>query len=182
MPIGRAEPIVDGDAFAAVIDAGRFETQIVDTRRSSGSNQEPVGWCCSTTVLNGEAGVLPSHLGHLGSEQDVDAVGTQAPLDDRRSITIVPGQYAGARLNQRDVCAQSRERLSELAAACAGADDNDRAGLRRKVEHGFVGEKRRAGQAWNVGNDRAATCCDDGLPESEVARALPAVDRHRSQS
>ena len=85
------------------------------------------------------------------------AVGFHRRAHDRREVGVLARQDAGRHVDQRDVAAQAPERLRELAADRAAADDDERRHGLAQVEHRLVRQVRNVGEAGDRRHRRAAS-------------------------
>jgi hypothetical protein len=70
-------------------------------------------------------------------------VGAEPALDDGGRVGILPLEDAGNALDDRHPAPERQERLRQLAADRAGADDHEARGPLRQREDGLVGEVAR---------------------------------------
>ena len=189
--VGGAQPGVDLDAAGAMSDPGGRQPQVLDHRAAPGGEQQrrALDPFRSTAAFDRHRDALSGRLdpGDPGALADVEPVGAQTVAQDVDQLGIVLGHNLGL-LEHRDPRAQAAERLAQLAADRAAADDDQVAWQRAQPEHRLVGQIGRgleAGygrhQGRRAGRDHEAPRRNPGRPGLELAGAgePAALAQHR---
>ncbi|HMS11700.1 MAG TPA: hypothetical protein PKD80_01230 [Microthrixaceae bacterium] len=156
--------VVGHDRAAPVdLDADLLEAQASPARRTSDRHEEVRGLGRRRFVAEQQPYAAGSGLDgdHSRSGADLHAVGDEGAGDDGRHLGFLRWQHSVERFDQRDGCAESRERLSDLGADRPSAQDRQRARERRQVEQRLVREERHVGEAHDRRDERRGADGDD---------------------
>ena len=112
---------------------------------------------------------------------DVDALGGEALLQERRDLRILVVQNPWRGLDQRDLAAQPREGLRQLAADGAAAENHQSPGQFSQLPHGVRRHIAGLAEPRQRRHGRPRARGDDDVPGRQRLRAVavPHLDRPR---
>ena len=133
-----------------VFDHRRFEIQSLDRRHSPDADQYfvDVNLAADAVALGRDYFLIATHRDavNFASRDDLHAVADDRALDSLGSVAILANQDLRRDFQQRDLRAESRKRLRELASDRSGANHGDSPRQLGQRENRLVGQVSGLGE------------------------------------
>jgi hypothetical protein len=173
--VAGPEVLVDRDAAATRIDAGRRDAQGLEVHAPAGRDQQPLAPHRGAVAERHPhaAGRVGGHLGGGEPGAHRDPLGVEQPAELLPLLGLLEREQVRCVLDDRDVGAEAPVHLCELEADRAAAEDHHRGRIAVGLDGLAVRPVRHVGQAGDRRDRRRAAGRDH---QAAPRRVPPAVD------